>query len=161
MSLLKILKAYYLRGGYMEKRINFLFLVSLTLMISLIGFGGGCGGSSTNNASLSGSQISISDLSPTEITFQPNSGTIKVTLTFNATDFRQNPSVYWTLLDNTGKIIQATSIMVLASSPSVITVSFNVNTSQLAAGLSGSYRVYMTDETGGISNILLGSWSAS
>ncbi len=144
----------------MKKRINLLLLALLILIISLIGLNG-CGGSSSNNLSLSGSQISISNLSPTEIIFQHNSGTTKVTLTFDAKDFSQNPSVYWTLLDNTGKIIQATSIMVQASSPSVITASFYVNTSQLAAGSSGSYRIYMTDETGGISNTLLGSWSAN
>ncbi len=145
----------------MNKRNNLLLLALLTLIISLIGFSSGCGGSSSNNASLSGSQISISNLSPTEMIFQHAPGTTTLTLTFNASNFSQNPTVYWTLLDNNGKIIQATSTMVQAISPSEITVSFNVNTSQLAAGSSGSYRVYMTDETGGMSNLLLGSWSAS
>lgn len=151
--------SFNLNGGYMKKSNDLLRLASLTLMISIVGFGAGCGNS--NNLGLSGNHISISNLSPTEKTFQHDSGTTTVTLTFNATDFSQNPTVYWTLLDNTGKVIQSTSSIVQASSPSVITVTVNVNTSQLVAGSSGSYRVYMTDETGGISNVLGGSWSAS
>lgn len=145
----------------MKKRSNLLLLASLTLMISLIGFGGGCGSSNSNTSIQSGSKISISNLSPTEITFQHDSGPTTVTLTFNAAEFVSNPTVHWALLDNTGKIVQAASAMVLASSPTAITVTFNVFTSQLAAGSSGFYQVSMTDETGGFSNTLLGSWSAS
>ncbi len=71
----------------MTKGNNLLLLVSLTLIISLIGFSSGCGGSSSNNTSLSGSHISISNLSPTEIIFLHDPGTTTITLTFNATDF--------------------------------------------------------------------------
>ncbi len=139
----------------MTKRNSVLFIGSLAIMIFLLGFCVGCGNS------LTGDSITISDLSPASITLQHSSGIATVTLMFNATGFSQNPTVYWALLNNAGQIIQGTSTVLVASSPSLITVSFSVDTSLLAAGSSGSYRVYMSDDTGGVSNVLFGSWTAA
>jgi len=104
--------------------------------------------------------IGISNLSPTHITFQHNSGTVSVTLTFDETVYILNPTVHWVLLDNSGDLIQATSTAISTPSDIKITVSFAVPTSRLAAGSSGSFQVYLTDSTGKFSDMLEGSWNA-
>jgi|SRR5208337_618717 len=139
----------------MKNRNSVAIIGSLALMIFLLCFGGGCGNSADNPDS-----ISIYNLSPTSITLIHNSGTTTVTLTFNAAGFSDNPTANFVLLNSSGQNVQ--TLYVLIPNPSgSIAVSFGIDTTKLAAGSSGTFQVALTDDTGGVSNTLIGTWSAT
>jgi len=128
---------------------------SLALMIFLLCFGGGCGNNNSNPDS-----ITIFNLSPTSIILIHNSGTTTVTVTFNASGFSDFPTAYFVLLNSSGQTVQTLPDLITNPSSSMV-AAFSIDTTNLAAGSSGSFQVYLTDDSGGVSNTLPGTWSAT
>jgi hypothetical protein len=129
---------------------------SLALMIFLLCFGGGCGGSGDSVGS-----ISIYNLSPTSITLIHNSGTTIVNLTFNAAGFSGYPTASFVLINSSGLGLQAPQFVLITNPSGSIAVAFSIDTTNLAAGSSGFFQVGLTDDTGAISNTLGGTWIAT
>ncbi len=160
-NITKIQRLIYFEGKHMKNRNGVQLIGSFVLLMCFLS----CGGCGNSNLTTGPGSLSISNLSPTNITLISNSTPTTVTVSFDATGENVDlPMVHVILIDNSGQTIR-TYFTYVSLPPNItdatVIVSFSVDTSQLQAGTSGSYEVYMTDTLGKSSNLLSGLWSVT